>query len=318
MEEKEDAGLALSGRSPRMAVAAPRPFGAKGPVRVSIQRGSGMAAGTSRGTSARGTSARGLAAKAYEFIQEGILSGRLSAGSVISEGEVARAVGISRTPVREAIRQLMNEGLLDQRPRYGTIVRTVDRQDLVEMFEMREAIEGHAAYLATERMTAHGIQELSRYLEMMRQFARHPQLSDPGYLDDENVSRFLAADMAFHHAIVHLAGNRRLVNVVMQMRLLTRLFRPYTQSHTATVLQDACDWHDRILAAIQSQDPAAAQQTMLGHLRAGKEKTLRLFDFAGGLSPVTVELPPDIQRELDTIEQESRPAQAPSKGGRHA
>src|SRR5262245_15044729 len=92
-----------------------------------------------------------LVQRAYEHIQEAILSGHLPAGSVVSEAVLAKSLGISRTPVGEAIRQLAREGLVQQVPRYGTIVKPIDRRELIELYEMRAALESYAAARAAEK-----------------------------------------------------------------------------------------------------------------------------------------------------------------------
>src|SRR5438105_3197888 len=96
-----------------------------------------------------------LAQKAYEHLQEGIFSGRLRAGTVISEEALAKELGISRTPVGEAIRQLAGEGLVEQVPRYGTIVKPLDRRELQELYEIRDALRDRDPAAAQRHMTEH-------------------------------------------------------------------------------------------------------------------------------------------------------------------
>src|SRR5690349_13215528 len=119
-----------------------------------------------------------LAQKAYEHLQEGVLSGRLRSGTVISEAALAKELGISRTPVGEAIRQLVREGLVEQVPRYGTIVRSIDRQELTDLYEMREALESFAAAKAAEHITEPMLNRLQQYVEVMKRI--EDELRDAG------------------------------------------------------------------------------------------------------------------------------------------
>jgi DNA-binding GntR family transcriptional regulator len=94
-----------------------------------------------------------LTSKAYRHLYGEIVDGRIAAGAVISESAIAKSLGISRTPVGEAVRLLARDGLVDQVPRFGTVVRHVQRTELDEHYEMREALESYAAQLAARRAT---------------------------------------------------------------------------------------------------------------------------------------------------------------------
>src|SRR6187431_3293853 len=117
-------------------------------------------------------SSMSLAQKAYEHLQESVLSGRLRSGTVISEAGLAKELGISRTPVGEAIRQLVREGLVEQVPRYGTIVRSIDRQELIDLYEMREALESFAAAKAATRITGPALERLQQFCDVMERIER--------------------------------------------------------------------------------------------------------------------------------------------------
>src|SRR3954466_14433290 len=159
-----------------------------------------------------------LVQKAYDHIQASILSGHLPAGSVVSEAALAKSLGISRTPVGEAIRQLSREGLVQQGPRYGTIVKPIDRRELIELYEMRAALESYAAGKAAERFEEQTIGQLQKFCDVMHTIAEEPESAGAGELDESNLSRFLAADMAFYMTIIESVGNRRMVESVKTMR----------------------------------------------------------------------------------------------------
>src|SRR3954468_7860578 len=137
-----------------------------------------------------------LVQKAYDHIQEAILSGHLPAGSVVSEAALAKSMGISRTPVGEAIRQLSREGLVQQVPRYGTIVKPIERRELVELYEMRAALESYAAAKAGEEFEEQTIRRLQQFCDVMHNIAEELEDAGTSELDESRLSRFLAADMA--------------------------------------------------------------------------------------------------------------------------
>ena len=86
-----------------------------------------------------------LRQQAYLRLRERLVSGELRAGMQLSEPDLAKQLGMSRTPVREALRQMENEGLIDYAPRFGAMVRAADRDELAEMYAVREALESYAA-----------------------------------------------------------------------------------------------------------------------------------------------------------------------------
>jgi DNA-binding GntR family transcriptional regulator len=246
-----------------------------------------------------------LTQKAYEHVQASIFSGKLKAGVVISEATLAKELGISRTPVGEAIRQLASEGLVEQVPRYGTIVRPIDRRELLELYEMREALESYAAGRAAEHMTSEVLTRLRQFCDVMKAIAEELRVGNTGELDEAGLRRFLAADMAFHLLIIEASGNRRMIQVVKNMRTLSRVFRMKRIRHDLRVVRQAHDFHLRILEALRQGDATAARQLMAEHIGRSKQDALARLDHASPAAEGDVlrELPADVLRELDLIEQ---------------
>jgi DNA-binding GntR family transcriptional regulator len=255
-----------------------------------------------------------LAQKAYEHLQEGVLSGRLRSGTVISEAGLAKELGISRTPVGEAIRQLVREGLVEQVPRYGTIVRSIDRQELIDLYEMREALESFAAAKAAERMTEPLLEKLKQYCDVMERIGTELREAGASELDEPSLRRFLAADMAFHMLIIEASGNRRMIEVVKNMRTVSRIFRMRRAPHRMDVVHKAYEYHSLILQALRAHDPESARRHMSDHIAAGKRETLtRLHPEARERSGAVLgELPADMLKELEDIEQLRQPPASPS------
>lgn len=206
----------------------------------------------------RTRSGRSLRQLAYESLKADILVGDLAPGTPISEAERAEALGISRTPVREAMQQLAQEGLIEVFPKRGTFVARLSARDVRESFELREAVETFAARLAAERRTGED-------LERMR-----AALSDvPSTSGDGRYAR--AAD--FHRLIVQAAQNRYLQQsfdgsadrIDLASRLAARIPSPQRPDSS----------HQAIFDAIEQGDERAAEESMRRHLQHHAEALLR-------------------------------------------
>lgn len=135
-------------------------------------------------------------------LTQAIIEGRLSPGSKVVEAGVARELGISRAPVREAARLLERQGLLVSHPRRGFFVRALDVTDIDEIYDLRLCVERHAAVLAARNLTPANQRALRRQLEVLYETA---ELDDP--------SRQVEEDYSFHRLICEIAGSRRLLRI---------------------------------------------------------------------------------------------------------
>ena len=219
-----------------------------------------------------------LRRQAYSYIHRKILSGELPSGHQVSELSLAKEIGTSRTPVREAVQQLRREGLVEQRPRLGTIVRTPRRADLVELFELREALEPFAAGLAARRGRAPDFPALEKLCAEMDSIGEELQGAGITTLDTEGLERFLTADMAFHVGLLRAAGNHRIMSIVADSRVLTRIFSTRRQEHNLAVLRETYQFHSQILQAVMTSDVQAATELMARHIQASKRETLDHYD----------------------------------------
>lgn len=245
--------------------------------------------------------------QAYDYIQQCILDGRLQAGSVVSEASLARQLGISRTPVGAAIRKLAHEGLVEQVPRYGTIVRLPTRDDIVELYELREAIEGFAAARAADRISAEALTQLDRYCRVFQELIDELRRLGTPELDAAQMRRFLTADMAFHLSIVQAAGNRRMMAIVQNSQIIGQVFRMPRRPHDLRVVEAACQFHTGVKEALDRRDGPAARETMIAHIRSGKKERLDVHDRIVVETQQLAEkltLPANLQAELDQINQQ--------------
>ena len=247
-----------------------------------------------------------LSQRAYQHIQRKIISGQLTPGSVVSETLLAKQLGVSRTPVGQAIRQLAQEGLVEQVPRYGTIVREIDQRKILELYELREALEPYAARQAALRMNASELAQLKLLCKTIEAISDELGASEMDALDDEMLRRFLAADMTFHLLIIRAAGNRLILDTVRDTRTISQIFRTRRNAHDRSLVMEACRDHEAIFAALQAGDGEAAAERLLQHVRASKQKTLNYLQtrqvFSGLNQTLTVELPSDVREGLERLE----------------
>lgn len=248
-----------------------------------------------------------LTKQAYRQIQDRIVSGQLPAGSLVSESALAKELGMSRTPVGEAIRQLATEGLVEQLPRRGTIVRGVDRDDLRELFEIREALESYAAAQAAERISPTQLAQLEALCNAMRDLAEQVRATGAAELNASDLKTFLSADMAFHLLILQASGNQRMQRSVSETRAVSSIFRMRRQRHDLQVLEQAHAEHAEILAALARGDAEAARAQMAAHIAASKQSALAELERQAAdqsVSSLLSDLPQDLVQELERIETE--------------
>ncbi|MGE4481359.1 GntR family transcriptional regulator [Acidocella sp.] len=194
-------------------------------------------------------------------IQSAIVQGEIAPGSKISEPELARAYGISRGPLREALHRLEGQKLLVRVPHVGARVVSLTRQELSELYQIRESLEGLACRLAAERMTSDEVEELRAVL---REHERDEAFqAGRGYYQQEG-------DFDFHYRIVKACGNAMLFRLLCDE--LYQLARMYRIQYSATPNRPAQAFaeHHRILDAIADGDGELAELLMRRHIRTSR------------------------------------------------
>jgi DNA-binding GntR family transcriptional regulator len=202
--------------------------------------------------------AQSLVDAVTERIEAAIISGALEPGSRLSEQALAASLGVSRGPLREAIRRLEGRKLLQRTPNIGVRVAALSLKDLNEILQVREALEGMAAGLAAANMTDAEITALKGLLDKHGQ--QKSVQEGKGYYQESK-------DFDFHFRIVTGSRNERLIEMLMgDLYHLLRIYR-YKSSTKPGRAQQALHEHEDIVAAIASRDSAAAEQKMRQHLR---------------------------------------------------
>ena len=200
-------------------------------------------------------------ARAYESLLNDILSGAYPVGGRLREEELAASIGTSRTPVREALRRLHAEGLVQVLPNRGAIVVDLSDEELDDIFELRFLLEGHGARRAATRATPEQVATLAKLCDEME---RCLERTDAERFDD--ISRF---NLEFHGTLHEAGGNPRLAPLIsglMLMPLVRRTFSRYTPEQ----LNRSFAHHRELVAAIEARDGTWAEAVMHAHTNAGR------------------------------------------------
>jgi DNA-binding GntR family transcriptional regulator len=198
------------------------------------------------------------AEKAYEVIRDGIVAGAYPVGGRLREEELAGSIGVSRTPVREALRRLDAEGLVEFLPNRGAHVASWSDHDLEEIFGLRAVLESYGAGLAATRVGPADLVLLRDLAAAMEEAGHHHQLDVVAELNNR-----------FHHTILRAAGNTRLVGLLsglVQVALVHRTFRRYSPEALARSFAH----HRELVAAFEAGDPEWASSVMRSHVLAAR------------------------------------------------
>ncbi|MDB5831297.1 MAG: GntR family transcriptional regulator [Caballeronia sp.] len=211
------------------------------------------------------SSARGLGQKAYQALVEAIEDGSLTPSSRIVEVELAAQLNMSRTPVREAVQRLEAEGLLVHEPRKGLTVSRLTQERVVELYDMREVLEGAAAAFAAQHAS-------NAEIEVLQQLCRHEHevIGDPVMGARHN--RY------FHQNIFRSAHNSYLLRNLSTLTSSMALLGNYTRHIEGRAEKTALE-HLAIVEAIASRNPVLAEQKARAHIRSAHEA--RLKDMSG-------------------------------------
>lgn len=222
---------------------------------------------------------------AYKHIRRKILGSKLSAGTKVSEHALSRELGVSRTPVREAIRRLESEGVLRQVASSGTFVAHTDRAGLIDVYEVRMALESWAVRKAARRMRPGDRLELGRLCDQMLEALRIFRDSGAGVLDGPALRQYLTADLAFHLRLLRAAGNRYALKIMGDVHVRTAIFG--YRSHDRDLRHVARVWlhHARVARAVRRRDARAAQIWLERHMRSSLRAALEVFDSGRGGAP---------------------------------
>jgi len=219
-----------------------------------------------------------LAAK----LRSRVLNGEIEVGSRLRQESLAAEFGVSRTPVREALRQLQAGGIVELQPHRGAIVRGPTPREIRDAYEVRAELEGLAAELAATRITDAQLHELS---DSERHFRRAIAglVEDGGASEADANGEWTRANDMFHRVIQEAAGNERLTAIVHDLhRAFPRGLTWSALSGSSALLKQNVDEHHAILAAIEQRDPSEARRRMVAHVRHAGELVADHFERRAG------------------------------------
>ncbi|MBZ9537779.1 GntR family transcriptional regulator [Modicisalibacter tunisiensis] len=211
---------------------------------------------------------RTLAERVFNQLQDAIVRGELAPGTKITEPGLAKTYGISRGPLREAMRRLETHRLIERVPHVGARVVKLSMRELLELFDVREAMESMAARLAARHMTA---EEIAGLREVLAFHERQTDLSrGEAYYQREG-------DLDFHYRIVQGSHNRMLMTLLCDdLYYLVRLYRTQFSASGARP-QRAFVEHHRIVDAIEAGDEELAELLMRRHVSASRENVAKRY-----------------------------------------
>lgn len=198
-----------------------------------------------------------------ENIRQAIIDGTFSPGERLMEIQLADEMGVSRTPVREAIRKLELEGFVVMIPRRGTYVADISIKDITEIYEIRSCLDELAAGLAAERITVEELSVLNNYLMEIRQ-----------HVANDDIEKVIEVDTAFHDVLYTASRNGRLVSIINNLREQLTIIRGRSMSHPGRLIE-TMDEHRNLVDAIAAGDVERAKHAARVHIE-NAEHTLMM------------------------------------------
>lgn len=196
-----------------------------------------------------------------EALREAIFNGVLQPRERLMEIQLAEELGVSRTPVREALRKLEQEGFIVMVPRKGAYVADLSLKDIEDVFEIRIALEGLAASLSAERITDEELEVMERLLAEKAEAIK-----------SLNMEKLVEVDTQFHETIYNSSRNERLSNIISNLREQIQRYRTTSLAYPGR-MQRSLEEHRSIVEAIQARDPILAKQLVQDHIE-NAENTL--------------------------------------------
>jgi DNA-binding GntR family transcriptional regulator len=217
--------------------------------------------------------------RAYQHIKRMVSEGILGPGAGVSELALAKELGSSRTPIREAMKQLDGEGLLEQNQNGGMVVAQLERADIIELYELREALEVYSVgRVASFPLRPADRDRLQFMLDQLLVLKKELDDRSMPELDEEQNRRFIESDLGFHALLMSMTGNSRIQKILHDTRLLIRVFAIRRRRHNPEELKAIYDYHQQILNAVAANDSEAAIKAMAAHIQTSQRERLNEYD----------------------------------------
>lgn len=248
---------------------------------------------------------------AYSHIRGQLATGRLPSGTRVSPIALAKEIGISHIPVREALSRLQSEGWLMPHPGRGLSVREIDRRELVESYEVRTALECAAVAKAAKRITRQELDQAQVHLRELKQIADSFQV-DPHSDVEKRLASWMLADLAFHMVLLRASNNRKYIKVIDNLRLMTQMFGyrtdpPSAWTNPVRYFFENYAVHESVFQAVAAGNAKAARRAMRTHMRLACRTMLARYDQfrrrRESATSASTEFPESMRRRVREIEQ---------------
>ncbi|WP_442505404.1 GntR family transcriptional regulator [Novipirellula sp. SH528] len=213
----------------------------------------------------------------YDYIRERLASGEFPPGKQLVNRTLAEEIGVSVIPVREAINRLSSEGLVDHVPGAGAYVRKANRQDLNNLYVLRDALESCAASEAAQYITEDQLEELECIFDRARQTASQIGDSSKGHSTKRQLDRWMDDEQQFHELLIEASRNPLLAKVVSDNRAIGTVFEAQRNDPrllTTEVAQATCESKAELLQALRDRDPKRARQLMSDQIQRGRKTVI--------------------------------------------
>lgn len=200
-----------------------------------------------------------LRERIVDFIKDSVVSGRLKQGERVPEQEIAESFGISRTPIREAFRQLESEGFITVTPRKGAVVSPITDKDVSEFYDIKSLLEGYAAKTACAKLTQKDIKKLESLNVQMERSA-----------EKDDVKGFFRLDNQFHDTFLKACGNEKLCALIHHLVQQFERFR-ITALSLPGRMQDSLKQHNRIIEAFKAGDTVLVEDLVRANAERGRD-----------------------------------------------
>ena len=210
-------------------------------------------------TNRRSLERKTLTEQVYETLRDDILSARLKPNSSLQEVAIAKELGVSRGPVREAFQKLAADGLINLLPHRGAFVTSLTWEEFIEAYQIREALEVLGVRLAADKLTEVDFSSLRNLHEQMKLFAAA-----------EDVDKFFDANERFHTEIINRSGNHKLIEIYYPLKDQMRRYRMRSLTLRGGMTR-SCEEHEAILQALQAGEGEKASHLMGKHIQIPKQ-----------------------------------------------
>lgn len=227
-------------------------------------------------------SSASLSEKAYQHIRRQVFAGELSPGDRLVNRAIASELGTSFIPVREAISRLASEGLVEQVAGAGAFVRSFDRQEISEIYDVRELFEPYAARQAARFLTDHEIEELGAILTDWESLGKKILERKRGATEND-LDLWLEYNERFHLVMIQASRNRMLLKVTKDVNVLSLCFAAHRGSPRLLSLEtvnSTLKSHRQLFESLSRRDPEAAEQLVREQLNYGRKSVLAFFDLS--------------------------------------